>query len=238
MSSPHQLDVAEDATLHKAKQMFLKHLAEVDTSEGLTNELVLKFRFDADVESALNTFVIEHGCSMESRVLSREEQNKIDKRQKACSQYTWFQVTPEAQAEYLKNHKVSSPPKKVSPKKTPATTPRKAPATTPKKTATPAKTPRTGTKQQKKVVQETDGDNAGDDDSESDVVKIPVATFDDLIGRLGSALLLLPTTDPARGEECREALVEVAHDLCQLRPLKRASDEGGSSHTPAKRRRV
>lgn len=163
-------------------------------------------------------------------------------------------MTPEAQAEYLKNHKVSSPPKKVSPKKTPATTPKKAAATTPKKTATPAKTPRTGTKQQKKVVQESmsvssipshlfssvaaDGDNAGDDDSESDVVKIPVATFDDLIGRLGSALLLLPTTDPARGEECRETLVEVAHDLRQLRPLKRASDEGGSSHTPAKRRRV
>ncbi|KAJ7837086.1 hypothetical protein B0H14DRAFT_1118681 [Mycena olivaceomarginata] len=207
MSSPHQLDVAEDATLHKAKQMFLKHLAEVDTSQGLTNELVLKFRFDADVESALNAFVIEHGCTMESRVLSREEQNKIDKRQKACSQYTWFQVTPEAQAAYLKNHKVSSPPRKSHRKKRQLLQPKKA-AATPKKTATPAKTPRTGTKQQKKVVQETDGDNAGDDDSESDVVKIPVATFDDLIGRLGSALLLLPTTDPARGEECRETLVE------------------------------
>lgn len=80
--------------------MFLKHLEEVDTTEGLANTLVVKFRLEPEVEDALNKFVEAHGCSyvssishidyinnerdssMESRLLSREEQDKIDKRRK------------------------------------------------------------------------------------------------------------------------------------------------------------
>jgi hypothetical protein len=47
----------------QAKQKFLQHLEEVDTSEGIANTLVLKFRLDPEVESALNAFVTDHGCS-------------------------------------------------------------------------------------------------------------------------------------------------------------------------------
>ncbi|KAJ7248882.1 hypothetical protein B0H12DRAFT_1123190 [Mycena haematopus] len=64
MSSPRksEYDVGEDATLHKAKQKFLQHLEEVDCSDGLTNNLVLKFHLSPEVESELNAFVTEHDC--------------------------------------------------------------------------------------------------------------------------------------------------------------------------------
>ncbi|KAJ7270782.1 hypothetical protein B0H12DRAFT_1093891 [Mycena haematopus] len=52
-----EYDVGEDATLHKAKQKFLQHLEEVDCSDGLTNNLVLKFHLSPEVESELNAFV-------------------------------------------------------------------------------------------------------------------------------------------------------------------------------------
>jgi len=240
----------------QAKQKFLQHLEEVDTSEGLANTLVLKFRLAPEIEAELNAFVTEHQCSMESRVLTREEQDKIDKRCKTCAQYTWFQVTPEAQEEYLKNRKVSlSSGKKATPQKAPvvsmkapAATPKKAAAATPKKTApssTPAKTPRKANKQQKTAEKETpeSEDDALPETDESDEVRIPIKKYDDFCGRLASALLLLPTVDPVRSAECRDTLLEVAHEMRQLRPLKRPLNDdddgkGGSSRTPAKKRRV
>ncbi|KAJ7034070.1 hypothetical protein C8F04DRAFT_1102963 [Mycena alexandri] len=259
--------VEEDATLHKAKQMFLQHLEEVDTSEGSTNTLVLKFQLDPEVESALDAFVTEHGCSMQSRVISREEQDKLDKRRKSCTQYTHFMVTPEAQKAYLKDRKLPPSPSKASPKKT--TTPNKATTTpkkgttTPKKAVTtpkiaasrsPAKSPRkVNDKIVKKPVVKGQGTPESEDSNarpasedvydEKDVVKIPVGKFDDLCGRLASALLLLPTTDIARATESRETLLEVAHEMRQLRPLKRSANdedkgEGSSSHAKAKKRRL
>ncbi|KAJ7689613.1 hypothetical protein B0H17DRAFT_1066334 [Mycena rosella] len=144
MSSPNMYDVEEDATLHKAKQHFLQHLEEVDTSDGIAKTLVLKFTLAPEVISALTEFVTEHGCSMETRLLTRQEQDAIDKRRKSCAQYTWFTVTPEAKAAYLKNRKtpLKTPLKRPSPKKAGASltsTPSKPPQRKPKseKVSTP-----------------------------------------------------------------------------------------------------
>ncbi|KAJ6463375.1 hypothetical protein C8R45DRAFT_1025481 [Mycena sanguinolenta] len=249
MSSPQKSDygVGEDSTLHKAKQKFLEHLETVDTSDGLTNTLVLKFRLTPEIEAELNAFVVENGCFMESRVLSREEQDKIDKRQKNCAQYTWFQVPPEAQEKYLKNRKVSiSPGKKATPKKVapPAKTPsaaKKTPSTKLAKpsTSTPAKSARKTSKQKRDTPESEEEDGAVPETD--DVVSIPTGKFDDLCGRLASAMLLLPTVDPARGAECRDMLLEVAHEMRQLRPLKRAlhdEDGAGKGEKSAKKRRT
>ncbi|KAJ6468087.1 hypothetical protein C8R47DRAFT_1151761 [Mycena vitilis] len=262
--------IEEDASLHKAKQKFLEHLETVDTSEGLSNTLVVKFRLDPEVEEALEAFVTEHGCSMESRVLTREEQDKIDKRQKNPAQHTWFLVTPEAQEAYLKKNKIQpkTPSAKKSPAKTPKTTPAKTPARTPAKTyaksatkkstpktATPAsrKVPRKAITKTEKITPESEDEDAEEDEDEEesagedDMIKIPLRKFDDMCSRLASALLLLPTTDITRGKECRDALLEVAHDMRQLvaRPTKRRltdddDEAAGSSRSPAnaKKRRV
>ncbi|KAF8172798.1 hypothetical protein K438DRAFT_1851151 [Mycena galopus ATCC 62051] len=251
MSSPQKSehDISEDATLHKAKQKFLEHLAEVDTSEGTATTLVLKFRLAPEVLSELDTFVNQHGCAMNSRVITREEQDKIDKRVKSCSQFTYFEVTSEAQENYLKSTGKTRVPKKASPKKaetpakptkkaektaTPAkktATPAKKTTTPAKKAITPAKIPRSGPKQ-KTDIPESEDDAVPETDG---VVSIPIGQFDDLSARLASALLLLPTTDHTRSVECRDTLLDVAHEMRQLRPLKRALDEdegegeGGSS---------
>ncbi|KAF7373493.1 hypothetical protein MSAN_00559200 [Mycena sanguinolenta] len=246
MPSPQksEYDVGEDATLHKAKQKFLEHLEKVDTSEGLTNDLVLKFRLTPEVEAALNAFVANHGCFMESRILSREEQDKIDKRQKNCAQYTWFQVPPEAQEKYLKSRNISvTPSKKATPRKAapPAKTTsasKKTPSVKVEKAASSsAKHPRKTANQRK----ETPESEEQEDDAAletGDVVSIPIGKYDDLCGRLASAMLLLPTVDPARGAECRDMLLEVAHEMRQLRPLKRAlhDDDAGKGGSAKKRR--
>ncbi|KAJ7657349.1 hypothetical protein DFH06DRAFT_1198021 [Mycena polygramma] len=260
----------EDPTLFKAKQRFLEHLEVVDTSDGLANTLVLKFRMEPEVESALNAFVTEYGCSMDSRVLSREEQNKIDKRAKTCAQYTWFLVPPEAQEEYLVNKSLR--PRNSSNKKTPTKKPSPEmtvmiPALT--KNSTP-KTPRNPAPQ--KVSQKINienllaekahfdsSDSASDDHSttvavggrsrnppmsrdwkeflsswkadvssgaQTAMIEIPVQKFDDMSARLESVLSLLPTENITQGSECREVLVEIAHELRELRPPKlRFNDE-------------
>ncbi|KAJ7140834.1 hypothetical protein C8R44DRAFT_974578 [Mycena epipterygia] len=242
MSSP-VFGEGEDSSLHKAKQMFLKHLEEVDTSEGLTNTLVVKFRLEPEVEDALNKFVEAHGCSMESRVLTREEQDKIDKRRKTCAQYTWFMVTPEAQEEYLKDRKAplkrpssaKATPKKVTPKKaTPAKSARK-PKDKTVKPVTKKETPESEDSNQFLLPAQREEDG--------DMLRIPRAKFDDLCARLADALLLLPTTDMVRGTECRDALVDVAHEMRELKSLKRPLDDAeeagtSQSHRKAKRPRA
>ncbi|KAJ6573474.1 hypothetical protein DFH09DRAFT_1151925 [Mycena vulgaris] len=231
MSSPNRFDGEEDATLHKAKQLFIKHLEEVDTSEGLANTLVLKFYLNAEVEAALNSFVTDLGCSMESRIISREEQDKIDKRRKTCSQFTWFMVTPEAQEEYLKNRK--SPLKRPAPKSAATrTTPAKPPRTPKKKVSTPAI----------KKLKETPESEEPNTDEDSETLTVPRAKIASLCSRLADAMLLLPR-DTA-GIECRNALFDVAHDMRELLPLKRVlieEDEGevsGASPRRAKKPRV
>ncbi|KAJ6594837.1 hypothetical protein B0H19DRAFT_1247476 [Mycena capillaripes] len=206
---------------------------------------------------------------MESRVLTREEQDKIDKRQKNCAQYTWFLVTPEAQAEYLKKNKLPAKPatpssskkspakKAATPKaKTPTATPAKSPRTksTPKVTpkATPKATPKVRkaanakarAEEEKDVPEsedEVEPDPAVDDSSEQDSVRVPLRKFDAILGRLASALLLLPTSDPARSKESHQALLEVAQEMRELRPptnkrpFKEDGEDGGAG-TKKKRR--
>ncbi|KAJ7457855.1 hypothetical protein FB451DRAFT_1274374 [Mycena latifolia] len=235
MSSPSRpYDGEEDFTLHKAKQAFLTHLEEVDTSDGLANTLVLKFQLEPDVEAELNRFVTDHGCSMDSRVLTREEQDKIDKRRKTCAQYTWFQVTPEAQEDYLKTKKKGS----VAPSKRPA--PKKAAAarSTPTKSPSKPKTPKTKTKKVSPPVDEMAEVEAEGSSTADDTLSIPRAQFKSIVARLSDALLLIPTDAP--GIECRDALLAVGHEMRGLM-LKRPHDSEeteGATPKKAKRPRV
>ncbi|KAJ7485077.1 hypothetical protein B0H11DRAFT_2018056 [Mycena galericulata] len=102
-----------DKIFQKAKAIFLKHLKEVDTTEGPVDEVVLKFYLPAETESALDALVRNHGCTMSTRIISRAEQNAIDPRRKSCAQYTSVLVTPEAQATFLAQNGTGSksPPK-------------------------------------------------------------------------------------------------------------------------------
>ncbi|KAJ7090298.1 hypothetical protein B0H15DRAFT_258185 [Mycena belliarum] len=255
MSSPNRFDGEEDATLHKAKQLFLKHLEEVDTSEGSANTLVLKFLLDPDVEAELQRFVTDHGCScvslsllprllpqtrviiaprMESRVLSREEQDKIDKRRKNCAQHTWFLVTPEAQEEYLKNGKSVSPLKRPTPKK--ATAARSTPSKTPRK----PKTQKAASPVKKEVAPTPEVSAKGSDTAADEDLTIPREKLAGIVARLADAMLLLPVDAPA--VECRDALFEVAREMRELLPLKRPREDddeaGGTSPKKAKRPRA
>jgi hypothetical protein len=73
-------------------------------------------------------------------------------------------------------------------------------------------------------------DEVGDSDSESDserpvMLSIPKAKFDSYCTRLADVLLLLPTVDLERGKECRDALVEVAHEMREFSAPKRRLDQ-------------
>ncbi|KAJ6468086.1 hypothetical protein C8R47DRAFT_1151760 [Mycena vitilis] len=204
---------------------------------------------------------------MESRVLTREEQDKIDKRQKNCAQYTWFLVPPEAQEEYVVNKSLR--PRNSSTKKSPTKKPSPEiavmiPALTKNSRPKTPCTPSCQTVSQKFKIESTAGssDSASDDYStivavgghsrnppmsrdwkefvsswkadfsdgaQAAINGIPVQKIDDMSARLERVLSLLPTEDFTESTECREALVEIAHELRELRPpmLRRFSDEGG-----------
>ncbi|KAJ7163486.1 hypothetical protein C8R43DRAFT_1123093 [Mycena crocata] len=255
MSSPASIfDAEEDATLHKVKQMFLQHLETVDTSDGLANTLVVKFRLEPEIEAALDVFVTEHGCSMQSRVISREEQDKIDKRRKTA-------LTPEAQEEYLKTRKTPvtrSSSARASPKKAASNTkgtPRKATAS-----RSPTKSPRKTTKSPRQI-KNTAASKAKPDTPESeeialpgpsrisdeatnleeDMLHIPRDKFNSMCARLADALVLLPTIDDVRATECKDALIEVEQEMLNLQILKRrlGNDPGAedTSVTPKRSKR-
>ncbi|KAK7055359.1 hypothetical protein R3P38DRAFT_2846612 [Favolaschia claudopus] len=266
MSSPSKStsEVGENATLYKAKEKFLAHLENVDTSNGPVNTPnVLKFHFKPEIEAELRAFVTEHGCSMETRIVSRAEQDKIDKRVKSCSQYTSFTVTPEAQREYRKNLQVPLTPTSDSvPKRVPKKVVLRRPNSNGKKPRAKTRSPILSRRIKQTPVErdtpesedplglEQDDDDvvpktASDPSSASDemAIRIPIKKFDELCGRLASALLLLPTMDVERAVDCRDELVEVAHELRELRPasLKRgvsvAAGEGEGSRPAVKRLR-
>ncbi|KAJ7230009.1 hypothetical protein GGX14DRAFT_581847 [Mycena pura] len=234
-------DDGEDAILHKAKQVFLKHLELVDTSNGPTKQLVIKFILGKEIEEALNKFVDDHGCSMETKLLSLEETRKIDRRRSGRVQHTWFEVTPEAQKEYLKNMKISFKP---------TGTPKKA--ATPKKTySASAKAPRKSKNETsarvKRETPESEESDAGISrgppkraqkkvESNEDGVFVPSALFDDLLARIADAQIMLPASDAAQQIECRDALREASHAIRLLRPAKRDLEVGETaSASPRKR---
>lgn len=178
-----------------------------------------------------------------------------------CAQYTWFMVTPEAQEEYLRGRKsplkrpssAKATPKKVTPKKATTSTPAKSARKPKDKTVKPVTkkdTPecmspnilifraliRPPAEDSNQFVLPAQG-------GDGDILQIPRAKFDDLCARLADALLLLPTTDMVRGTECRDALVDVAHEMRELKSLKRPLDDAeeagtSQSHRKAKRPRA
>ncbi|KAJ7283219.1 hypothetical protein C8J57DRAFT_1709666 [Mycena rebaudengoi] len=213
--------------LTKAKSVFLQHLSEVDTTNGPVDNVIIKFHLTPSMVNTLDSFVQEHGCTMSTRIISREEQDKIDARRKNCAQYTSVVVTPDAQLAYRGNKKISGskrPSNSGSPK---------APAKMAARKSTTVRSPRTP-KSKSKLAQpqkvSPELDEVGDSDSESDserpvMLSIPKAKFDSYCTRLADVLLLLPTVDLERGKECRDALVEVAHEMREFSAPKRRLDQ-------------
>ncbi|KAJ7650976.1 hypothetical protein FB45DRAFT_997700 [Roridomyces roridus] len=174
-----------EQALTKGKSAFLKYLREADTSKGAVQKEVIKFHLTPEVESALNEFIESHGCTMSTRIISREEQDRIDSRRKNCAQYTTIVVTPEAQATFMKNQKSKASPTTPTKKSSAApginrSTKNKggAPKTksAPKETAASPKTPpkprplykQTGRVIQTKYGQPAEEEELGESNSESD----------------------------------------------------------------------
>ncbi|KAF7293816.1 hypothetical protein HMN09_01177400 [Mycena chlorophos] len=105
--------------LDQAKEIFLKHLASVDTSAGPVKEEIVKFHLVPDMKKAFNKFVKEHGCTPSQRKLTREEQDKINKARKSLMIYSSVTVTQAAQQAYLA--KKSTPTQGTTPTASTAT---------------------------------------------------------------------------------------------------------------------
>ncbi|KAJ6558277.1 hypothetical protein B0H19DRAFT_1150649 [Mycena capillaripes] len=182
--------------LKKAKDVFLKHLKEIDTSDGPVNQVILKFHLTRDVELAFESFVRHYGCTMSTRIISRAEQDAVDRRQKNCAQYTSVLVTPEAQAAFL--GKKSNPDnlgREILASYQPTTPP----------------------KAQKHIVQYYETALSSPEVVEQ-IIFIPGAKYDDLSARLSGVIRRLPTTDTFRGKRCRSELIDIAHELRAFRP--------------------
>nr|GAT51006.1 predicted protein [Mycena chlorophos] len=94
--------------LDQAKDIFLKHLASVDTRAGPVKEEIIKFHLVPDMKKEFNKFVKEHGCTASQRKLTREEQDKVNKARKSLMVYSSVTVTQAAQQAYLA--KKTAPP--------------------------------------------------------------------------------------------------------------------------------
>ncbi|KAJ7641608.1 hypothetical protein FB45DRAFT_900614 [Roridomyces roridus] len=193
----------DEKTLKKAEGAFLKFLKDADTSNGPAEEVILKFYLTPEVESAFDELVQGYGCTMSTRIISREEQDAIDSRRKTCAQYTNVVVTPEAQAAFLKDGKVpSSVPgfasnKSSKSKKAPSVT---APLTkrtrkpSPKKAASakaaaaksdPRPRKRIGPRPVKEPQpQESVSDDEVDDDDDEQVATMPLELYESLCDQL------------------------------------------------------
>ncbi|KAF7328781.1 hypothetical protein MVEN_02506800 [Mycena venus] len=200
---------SNEKKLKKAKGVFLKHLKEVDTSQGPVNEVILKFHLVPEVEIAFGAFVRHYGCTMTTRILTRAEQNAIDPRRKSCDQHTSVLVTPEAQAAFLNKSLVAPKfgreimPAPIS-HKTQLDSANYVTKATPNETASPNKL------------------------LDEQIVRIPGITYEVLTARLSDVVRLLPTEDPLQGMRCRSELVDIAHELRHFRPAtKRPLDDKG-----------
>ncbi|KAJ6608451.1 hypothetical protein B0H10DRAFT_2439061 [Mycena sp. CBHHK59/15] len=229
-----KLDLSPDKQkmLDKAKCMFLDHLKQVDTSSGPVETVIIKFRLLPAMTSALEAFVEQYGCRMRTRIISREEQDKIDRRHKTCAQFTSVVVTPEAKKAYLplasthesppETRKSSAETRKARPTAAAVSIGRKKTESNPTNTKTDRliTLPESG----KAPTDKTSNHDADSNETES-ILKIPYSKFDDFVSRLANTLLLLPTTDPVRGTECRDALIEIAHEMRELREVKRSMED-------------
>ncbi|KAF8876462.1 hypothetical protein CPB85DRAFT_1443834 [Mucidula mucida] len=79
-------------------------LASVDTSKGPVTEEIIKFHLVGDMKTKFNKLVREHGC-----VLTREEQDLIDKTRKSLISYSSVKVTADAQKAYLAKNPKAQP---------------------------------------------------------------------------------------------------------------------------------
>ncbi|KAJ7027512.1 hypothetical protein C8F04DRAFT_89732 [Mycena alexandri] len=194
----------DDKKLNKAKAIFLKHLKEVDTSQGPVNQVILKFRL---VHAPLfDVFVKHHGCTMSTRIISREEQDAVDARQKNCAQYTSVLVTSEAQAKFLERKNEITEVKNAG-----------------------RLIAEAYTSISSKVELNPSGAGLRNSDSSANpalevndekLVLIPSAKYDSFSARLAKAIQQLPTTDPFQGRKVRSELIDIGHELRWFRPTK------------------
>ncbi|KAJ7915590.1 hypothetical protein B0H13DRAFT_1999567 [Mycena leptocephala] len=191
----------DEKKLKKAK-VFLKHLERVDTSQGPVNKVILRFRLNREVELVFNAFVRIYGCTMTTRIISREEQDAVDPRQKNCAQYTSVLVTPEAQAAFLSQK--SGRGREILAKYVPSTS-RWA---QPNISAHGVEGSHTTAAHPKNLSAEID----------EKTVDIPSSKYEALSTRLSDVVGLLPTTDPLQGKRCRSELLDIAHELRWFRP--------------------
>jgi len=89
--------------------LFLNHLATVDTSAGAVTTEIIKFHLVPDMRKRFNKFVKEYGCTATSRKITREEQDKINKTRQSLMQFTSVIVTPAAQKAYLEKNPQKKP---------------------------------------------------------------------------------------------------------------------------------
>ncbi|KAJ7187005.1 hypothetical protein C8R46DRAFT_1342229 [Mycena filopes] len=187
---------ADEKKLKKAKAVFLKHLKEVDASQGPVTQVIIKFRLPN--AQLFDVFVKQHHCTMSTRIISREEQDAVDPRQKACAQYTSVRVTPEAQAAFLAKQKQN--------------------------VETPE--PKDLTVEGGRLIMEAFASpledrtkNNSSPELDEQLVAIPSAKYDVLSARLAKVIQQLPTTDTFQGRQARAELLDIGHELRGFRPV-------------------
>ncbi|KAJ7640335.1 hypothetical protein DFH06DRAFT_1126979 [Mycena polygramma] len=181
----------------------MKHLKAVDTTRGPVNEVIFKFQLTRDVEMALHAFIRHHGCTMVTRILSREEQNAVDRRRKSCAQHTSVLVTPEAQAAFL--NKSSGIGREIVPNY--------------EATALHI-VPRSPSNSDQSAMMSMGALLAKfiSPEIEEQMVGIPGPKIDAFAARISEVVRLLPTTNSVQGKRYRNELVDIAHELRLFRP--------------------
>ncbi|KAJ7725189.1 hypothetical protein B0H16DRAFT_1594973 [Mycena metata] len=195
----------DDKKLNKAKTIFLNHLKAVDTSQGPVDKVIFKFRL---VHAPLfDLFVKHHGCTMSTRIISREEQDRVDARQKNCAQYTSVVVTPEAQAKFLGKMNKTTPETKIAGRLIAEA----YASISPKVERNPS---RAGLRNS------ASSEDLSPEVNDEEEVTIPGTKYDAFSARLAKAIQQLPTTDSFQGRKVRSELLELGHELRWFRPTK------------------
>ncbi|PPQ94212.1 hypothetical protein CVT25_006872 [Psilocybe cyanescens] len=98
------------STLSSAKSHFLEHLKTVNTSRGTVSHEIIRFHLVPDMRKQFGQYVKEFGCTATSRQLTREEQDRINKKRKSFIYFTSVTVTHHAQQAYFaKNPSIPRP---------------------------------------------------------------------------------------------------------------------------------
>ncbi|CAK5278668.1 unnamed protein product [Mycena citricolor] len=241
-STEHSISSVDSEALRKAKKTFLRLLEDANTAKGPVKKAGLKTRsLNASEESALNDFVASFGCSMEARYLTRAEQNRVDRRRKACSYHTWFTITPEAQERFkvYSTQPTSSPAQDPSPARmiktvvvstsVRSTSVESTSLKQEDKACTPPSFIRSASPRclQSSTVAEDEAQSMSVLSAKGPKVTMDLPKFDSLFDRITSAVFLLPSsTEVGAGKReqmqvAREILMEVAQEMRVARPLKR-----------------